>query len=144
MSCQGLARIDTHSVHLQVCVEPFCALTVPIPQEFRFPLPPPPVCELSHSFTCIVHAAFISTSAFTRLVVLSNILSISPLIKLMIGLTLSLIDGSESRPIGLGTKGAPGLKCRTGGRLVGWAVRPPIFFWTYHFFSLKMVQLLLR
>ena len=34
MSCQGLARIDTHSVRWQVCMELFCALTILIPQEF--------------------------------------------------------------------------------------------------------------
>jgi len=98
MDCRVLARIYTHSVRLEARVEPFCASTVPIPREFRFPLLPPPVCDLS--LTCIVHAAFISTAAFTWLVVLSNIVSISPLIKLMIGLTLSLIDASESRTIG--------------------------------------------
>ena len=29
MNCWGLRRIDIHSGHLQVCVEPFCASTVP-------------------------------------------------------------------------------------------------------------------
>ena len=97
MSCQGLARIDTHSVHLQVCMEPFCASTVPVPQEFRFPLPLLlPVCNLSlpflhlhcscclhfhlcfHLVGCSVkHIKYISTDKANDL-------------------TLSLIDGSKS------------------------------------------------
>jgi len=36
MNYRGLVRIDTHSMRLQVLVEPFCALAVP---EFRLPLP---------------------------------------------------------------------------------------------------------
>jgi len=50
MNCRVLACIDTHSVRLQACVEPFCALTVPIPPEFGFLLPPLPVCDLSLPF----------------------------------------------------------------------------------------------
>ena len=58
MNCRGLARIDTHSVHLQVFVEPFCASTVPIPPEFRFPLLLPPVSPNmeSHSRICFFHS----------------------------------------------------------------------------------------